>query len=80
MTTANIKTALIEKVKALNGNEAKKVYGMMLEYGVEDSLFNSVYEIPDEHKLVLKKGMDDLRLGRIQKADKFIKDLRKKYA
>ena len=80
MTTANIKTALFEKVKGLSCTEAKRVYGMMLEYNVNDSLFNSWDEIPSEHKLVLKRGVDDLRNGTKQKANEFIKDIRKKYA
>jgi hypothetical protein len=80
MTTVDIKTALLEKVKRFSNSEAKRVYGMVLEYDLNDSLFNSFDEIPSAHKLLLKKGQADLRHGRKQNAKEFIKDIKKKYA
>jgi hypothetical protein len=80
MAAVNIKTVLIEKVKSLSSTEAKRVYGMMLEYEVNDSLFKSFDKIPTEHILLLKKGMNDLKQGKRQKATDFIKELKKKYA
>lgn len=80
MTTANVKSAIFEKVKALSSNDAKKVYGMMLEYDVNASLFQSFDEIPSEHKRLVKKGLSDLKRGRMQNANQFIKEIKKKYA
>ncbi len=80
MTTDNIKSAILEKVKKLSSYEAKRVYGMILEHNINDSLFYSFEELPPEHKLILKKGINDLQEGRKQKANEFIKDIRKKYA
>jgi hypothetical protein len=53
---------------------------MILEHNINDSLFYSFEELPPEHKLILKKGINDLHEGRKQKANEFIKDIRKKYA
>ncbi len=80
MTAANIKISLIEKVKSLNNIEAKRVYGLMLEYDVNDSMFNVFDEVPGEHKLMLVKGTNDLLMGRKQIADEYIEEIKKKYA
>ncbi len=64
MTTANIKNNLIEKVKRMSSNDAKKIYGLILEHTENDSLFNSFNEIPEEHKLAIRKGVNDLKNGK----------------
>ena len=80
MTTAYIKNTVIEKVKKMSSNDAKKIYGLMIEHDLNDSLFNYFDEIPEEHKSAIKNGINDLKKDKKQNADVFIKDLKTKYA
>jgi hypothetical protein len=80
MTTANIKNTVIEKVKKMNSSDVKKIYGLMIEHNLSDSLFNYFDEIPEAHKSEIKSGINDLRRGKKQRADIFIKNFRTKYA
>ena len=80
MTTAHIKNTVINKIKKMSSNDAKKIYGLMIEHNLNDSLFNYFDDIPEEHKTAIKNGTDDLKNGKKQRADVFIKNLKTKYA
>ena len=80
MTTAFIKNSLIERVKKMKGSEARKLYGLILEDDVDDSLYKSFDDIPQEHTLAVNKGLEDLKKGRKQDASFFINTVKKKYA
>ncbi len=60
--------------------DAKKIYGLMIEHNLNDSLFNHFNDIPEEHKSLLINGINDLKKGKKQKAEVFIKNLKSKYA
>lgn len=60
--------------------EVKKIYGLMIEHNLNDSLYNDSNEIPEEDKLEIKKGINDLKKGKKEKAEIFIKRLKANYA
>ena len=80
MTTEYIKTTLIERLKKMNSRDAKKVYGLMIEYNLTDSFFSSFNDIPAEHKLALRKGINDFKNGKSHNAKEFVKKMKNKYA
>ncbi len=52
----------------------------MIEHNLSDSLFNYFDEISEEHKSAIKNGTNDLKKGKKQRAEVFIKNLKIKYA
>lgn len=81
MSTADIKDAIIDRVKSMKKKDAEIFYGRLMEeenYSDKD-FFENWADIPVEHKISIEKGLHDLQNGRKRNFDLFAKSFAKKH-
>ena len=81
MGTAELKNALIEKVKSMKKKEAAFFYGRLIEDEnfADKDFYQKWDDIPEADRKNIDKGLNDLVLGKKRSFDSFTTSFKKKY-
>jgi hypothetical protein len=80
MGTADIKYALIEKVKGMNKKEAALFYGRIIEEESfsDKDFFEKWEDVPEVNRKKIESGIKDLEQGRARDFDSFAASFKNK--
>jgi hypothetical protein len=81
MGTAELKNALIEKVKSMKKREVAFFYGRLIEDEnfADKDFYKKWDDIPETDRKNIDKGLDDLVQGKKRTFDSFTSSFKKKY-